>query len=94
VCRVRWGAAFPSASRSTAYNLDEALAARRECFEGGLTWLNTVERGRTYAAGDIWGCVGLWFSGRWYAQGADEYIAAVQDYLAQRIWTMPGFIAG
>ena len=50
-------------STSTAFNLDAALAARRSCFEGHETWLNTVERGREYAAGDLWGCVGMWFSG-------------------------------
>jgi hypothetical protein len=89
-----WSAAFPSATTSSAYNLDEALAARRRCFDGLETWMNTVERGHDYAAGDIWGCVGAWFSGRWYAGGADQYIAAVQDYDTTRIWTTPGFLAG
>ena len=49
------------------------------------------ERQRTYVAGDVWGCVGLWFSGRWYFGNA-EYIAAVQEYLADRIWETPSFI--
>jgi autotransporter family porin len=88
--------AFPSASTapaitSTAYNLDIALAARRRCFEGHEQWLNTVERGRQYAAGDLWGCVGMWFSGRWYTQPSVDYIAAVQDYFNRRIWTRPEF---
>ena len=39
------------------------------------TWLNTVERGREYVAGDLWGCVGTWFSGRWYTQPSLTYIA-------------------
>ena len=82
-----WGWAFPSAITSTAFNLDAALAARRNCYEGYETWLNTVERGRQYAAGDLWGCIGTWFSGRWYTQPSLDYIAAVQDYLNQRIWT-------
>ena len=34
---------------------------------------NTVERNGTYAAGDVWGCVGLWFSGRWYVN-TDAYL--------------------
>ena len=89
-----WASAFPSATYSSAYNIDEALAGRRNCFEGNETWLNTVERGRDYAAGDLWGCVGLWFSGRWYAGGAEDYIAAVQDYFDQRIWETAGFKAG
>ena len=62
------------------------------CFEGMDTWMNDVERGREYSAGDLWGCLGAWFSGRWYTGGADEYIAAVQSYLAQRVWTTSGFI--
>jgi hypothetical protein len=84
--------AFPDAETSSAYNLDWALAARRACFEGNETWLNTVERGKDYAAGDIWGCAGMWFSGRWYTQPANEYIAAVQDYLAARVWETPDFL--
>ena len=79
---------------SSAYNLDIGYAVWRSCFEGAETWLNTVERGRQYAAGDVWGCIGRWFSGRWYTQPANDYIAAVQDYLNRRIWTTPDFAAG
>jgi hypothetical protein len=86
--------AFPSATNSSAYNLDYALAARRSCFEGNETWLNTVERGRDYAAGDMWGCMGMWFSGRWYTQPAIDYIAKVQDYLARRVWESADFKGG
>jgi autotransporter family porin len=85
--------AFNDAITSTAFNLDAALAARRSCFEGYETWLNTVDRGRDYAAGDLWGCVGMWFSGRWYTQPAVDYIARVQDYLRQRIWETGPFIS-
>lgn len=87
-----WQFAFPYAITSTAYNLDAALAARRSCFEGNETWLNQFERGREYAAGDLWGCVGNWFSGRWYTPDSVTYIAAVQDYLNQRIWLTDPFI--
>ena len=80
------------ARTSTAYNVDASLAVRRSCFEGNETWLNTPDRGRDYAAGDIWGCVGMWFSGRWYTQPAVDYIAAVQDWLNQRIWETPDFL--
>jgi autotransporter family porin len=87
-----WGWAFNNgvgdAKSSTAYNVDAALAARRNCFEGNETWL-----GGTYKAGDIWGCVGLWFSGRWYDGAAQTYIQAVQDYLSQKVWLTPGFIS-
>jgi len=95
--QVRWlyhGQAFENnnALFSTAYNVDYAYAVWRDCFEGNLTWLNTVERGATYGAGDAWGCTGVWFSGRWYTGPAVAYIAAVQDYMDIRIWTDPNFI--
>lgn len=89
-----WTPAFPSAGTSTAYNLDYALAARRSCFEGYDTWLNTVDRGQQYAAGDLWGCMGEWFSGRWYTQPAIGYINVVKQYLADRVWETQGFING
>ncbi|MGI9030105.1 MAG: hypothetical protein ACR2HP_08990 [Ilumatobacteraceae bacterium] len=79
--------------RSTAYNIDIALSVWRRCYEGQETWLNDVERGRQYGAGDAWGCIGRWFSGRWYTQPSLDYIAAVRAYLDQRIWLDPGFIA-
>ena len=40
----------------------------------------------------MWGCVGKWFSGRWYTQPANDYVTAVQANLAQRIWETSSFI--
>jgi autotransporter family porin len=77
---------WPGIAMSTAMNADTAYAIWRSCFEGYETWLNTVDRGRTYAAGDAWGCVGRWFAGRWHTAPADQYTAAVQDYQRQRVW--------
>jgi autotransporter family porin len=77
---------------SSAYNLDVSLAVWRNCFEGRETWLNDVDRGRQYAAGDMWGCIGRWFAGRWYTPAATTYVSAVQDYLARRIWESPEFL--
>ena len=90
------GTAFvnDNAKRSSAYNVDYTYAVWRSCFEGELTWLNTVERVGTYGPGDAWGCTGVWFSGRWHIASADQYIVAVQNYLARRIWTSPDFLAG
>jgi hypothetical protein len=82
------------AKTSSACNLDIALAARRNCFEGNETWLNTVPHTGTYAAGDLWGCVGTWFSGRWHDAPADQYMAEVKTYLSQRIWETPNFLGG
>ena len=42
----------------------------------------------------MWGCVGLWFAGRWHTQPAEQYITAVKDYLAQRIWSTQSFVNG
>ncbi|WP_211588485.1 hypothetical protein [Allorhizocola rhizosphaerae] len=83
--------AFPGVARSSAMNSDYGYAVWRSCYEGKMTWLNTVERGSDYAAGDAWGCMGVHFSGRWHTAAAQGYITRVKDYLAQRIWTTPNF---
>jgi autotransporter family porin len=79
---------------SSAYNVDYALAFWRDCYEGDMDWLNTVERGAEYAAGDVEGCLGVWFSGRWRTAPAEEYIAAVLDYRDRRIWEESDFLNG
>jgi hypothetical protein len=87
------GAAFEddNAKRSSAYNVDYTYFRWWSCYNGHETWLNQFERGRDYAAGDAWGCVGLWFSGRWYFGNAD-YLTAVHEYHDDRIWETPPFI--
>lgn len=86
-------AAMDDAVASTAYNADYTYALWRDCYEGELTWLNQVERGATYGPGDAWGCLGVWFSGRWYTADAQQYIEAVQAILADRTWESPMFVA-
>ena len=90
------GDAFANSNtiKSSAYNLDYTYFKWRSCYNGNEGWLNQFERGQQYAAGDVWGCVGLWFSGRWHTQPAEQYITAVKDYLAQRIWTTQNFVNG
>jgi autotransporter family porin len=80
------------AAVSTAYNIDYAYANWRNCFEGRDGWLNQFNPPKPYQAGDVWGCIGVWFSGRWYDPGAVSYISKVQSYLAQRIWRSPDFL--
>ena len=86
-----------NAKNSTAYNLDYTYASWRACYEGVYTWLNTVERNGTYAAGDVWGCVGLWFSGRWYVN-TDAYLNQPGDsvhwHYTNKTWLTPAFING
>ena len=84
-------ATWPGIARSTAMNADAAYGIWRACYEGYEGWLNDVERGETYAAGDAWGCVGRWFAGRWHTPPATVYIAKVQDYLDRRVWEQPDF---
>ena len=64
----------------------------RSCFEGSETWLNTVDRGREYAAGDMIGCMGRWFSGRWYTSAAVGYMSTVQGHVKSRTWTTPSLL--
>ncbi|GIF70595.1 hypothetical protein Asi02nite_01130 [Asanoa siamensis] len=83
--------AWPGVARSTAMNADLAYAIWRGCFEGYEGWLNGEERVGTYEAGDQWGCVGRWFSGRWRTADSEDYIGKVQDYLDRRIWETRDF---
>ena len=82
---------WPGIGRSTAMNADTAYAIWRSCFDGYETWLNTVPHGRQYHAGDLWGCVGRWFAGRWHTAPAQQYIGKVRQYLRERIWQQPDF---
>jgi hypothetical protein len=83
--------AWPGINQSTAMNADTAYAVWRACFEGYERWLNDVERGRPYGAGDAWGCAGRWFSGRWHTRPAEDYISKVDGYLDHRVWEQPDF---
>ena len=78
---------------STAYNADYTYGLWRDCYEGNLTWLNTVDRGSTYGPGDAEGCLGVWFAGRWHTTAADNYIAELAAIVASRTWESGAFIA-
>jgi autotransporter family porin len=80
---------WPYAYTSTAFNVDYTLAVRRACFEGYETWLRDFNQ--SYAAGDIWGCIGRWYSGRWYDSGAQLYIKSVQDIFNTKLWIAWGY---
>jgi autotransporter family porin len=84
-------AAWPGIANSTAMNADVTYGMWRVCFEGYEGWLNTLGRGRDYAAGDAWGCVGRSFSGQWHVPAGDEYVRRVRGFLDQRIWETRGF---
>jgi len=82
---------FPASRDSTAFNVDYTLANRRVCYEGYVLWLNDVQPGAGYRAGDEWGCAGLWFAGRWKTPEANAYVQSVQGHLTRRTWAQPGF---
>ncbi len=73
---------FPFTNESSTFGAEYAMAWLRACYEGAFTWLS--EDG--YEAGDEWGCVGAWFSGEWYDEGALTYIAEVERNLETRAW--------
>ena len=83
------GGTYPASAKSTAFNVDYALAWRRACYEGYLTYMK--ERNSRYRAGDEWGCVGAWYSGNWYDSGAKAYIGRVWEHYKARTWLKPGF---
>ena len=85
-------ATYPYSKNSTPFNVDYSLAWLRACFDGYDTWLSNQPRStQPYTAGDIWGCVGAWYSGNWYDSMAQTYIAEVKQYLANQAWLQPSF---
>lgn len=78
---------YPIAEQSTAFNVDYAQAWQRACYEGAFGhWLDDG-----YGPGDEWGCVGAWFSGKWYDAAARRYLERVRGHLANRAWERPDF---
>jgi len=100
-CPESWGllqirypyqvSAWPGMANSSAFEADTAYAIWRACYEGYEGWLNQVDRGRDYGPGDVWGCVGRWYAGRWHTSEAEYYIGRVKDYLNSRIWEQSYF---
>jgi hypothetical protein len=87
-----WDGTFPLSRDSTAFNLDYWAATVRHYFEGCAQWLNTVERSRDYAAGDMWGSIGAWYSGRWHDAGTEYYVGEVKTRIAQGVWEAQWFL--
>lgn len=87
---------LPFMRDSTAFNADYYGGIMRAYYDGEMDWLNNPDvrpdNGRTYRAGDLWGSIGAWVSGRWYTEQNAEYVAAVRGQLANRTWaTDPWF---
>jgi len=77
---------YPWTQLSTALVADVYAAWIRSCLNGdfydGGQWLYGGKR----VQGDVWGCVGAWYSGDWHSAGAMDYAAHVKRYLDARAW--------
>lgn len=97
VLQIKWyyfQDAWPMARADTAFSAEYVYAMLRACYEGWTTYLKDgtpLSGYPSYHAGDIWGCLGRWYSGWWYTQGAVDYIAKVKDALTHKTWLSPGF---
>jgi hypothetical protein len=94
-----WPGIFPWNRDSTAAAVDVLGGWLRGCYEGWVWWLR--DHGNrshgVYHGGDLWGCVGAWFSGNWLDGSAgqpgtgENYIHRAQYWYKARPWLRPGF---
>lgn len=97
-----WPGIFPWNRDSTAAAVDVLGGWLRGCYEGWVWWLR--EHGNrshgVYHAGDIWGCVGAWYSGNWRdgtattPDSAESYISRAEYWEQHRPWLHRGFQSG
>ncbi|HEU0002903.1 MAG TPA: hypothetical protein VFQ36_18475 [Ktedonobacteraceae bacterium] len=86
--------AWPMSRYDSAFNVEYVYGIIRTCYEGWTTYLNArtpLPGYARYHAGDIWGCLGRWYSGGWYDEGAIQYIQKVKAALADKAWLEAGF---
>lgn len=87
-----WKSAWPMMRDDTAFGAEYVYGLIRRCYDGQAQYNNTPAPGYPrYHAGDIWGCMGAWYSGQWYPQSAMDYINAVKKYYTNKIWLQKGF---
>jgi hypothetical protein len=75
---------FPFSRDSTAFAVDYLASYLRGCFEGWVKWLHPT-------SGDIWGCVGSWYSGDWRSSEANGYADRVRQEITRHTWLSPAF---
>ncbi len=93
-----WPGIFPWNRTSTAAAVDVLGGWLRGCYEGWVWWLRdhgNRSRG-VYHSGDIWGCVGAWYSGNWHdgpanGHGGESYSQRAYYWYKQRPWLRPRF---
>ncbi len=76
---------FPFSRDSTAYAVDYVGAYLRGCLEGWELWLDHSGR-HDYGPGQLWGCVGSWYSGAWKDAAARDYIRNVRAEWRNHTW--------
>ncbi len=74
------------AGRSTAFNADYVIGWWRACYEGYWTWIEQPQPGSGYGPGDALGCLGMWWSGRWYDDTAREFLGRLEAARMERKW--------
>jgi hypothetical protein len=93
-----WPGIFPWNRDSTAAALDVLGGWLRGCYNGWVWWLR--DHGNrslgAYHAGDLWGCVGAWYSGNWHdgpvsGPGGESYILRTRSWYKLRPWLGPRF---
>jgi len=85
---------WPMSRNDTAFNAEFVYGWLRNCYEGWADYLYQLTPAPGYPryhAGDIWGCLGFWFSGAWYTQDAINYINITRGHYTQQPWLQPGF---
>ena len=88
-----WPGIFPWNRDSTAAAVDVLGGWLRGCYEGWVWWLRDHgnQSRDIYHAGDIWGCVGAWYSGNWHdgpvaRSGGQNYLLRAQYWYKMRPW--------
>jgi hypothetical protein len=77
---------YPASLESTAFNVDYGLGMIRACYEGWVAYLPD-----DYRPGDIEGCLGYHFSGRWRDEAGMDYADRVLDIWRTDRWhSLPG----
>ena len=69
---------YPWTRTSTPFSLDDSLAELRGCLDG-------MSYAGTKTAGNVWGCIGFWYSGA-FGQGDAAYVADIKLKLSQKAW--------
>ena len=93
-----WPGIFPWNRESTAAAVDVLGGFLRGCYEGWVWWLRqhgNHSRGG-YHGGDLWGCVGAWYSGNWHdgparGHGGESYSERAQYWFKERPWLRSHF---